>query len=76
VASSEFYDEKTKKYDLDFKSEGESAAEYLLSYQELSALYKELIAKYDIVSVEDPFAEDDWEAWQHFYEGADFQIVG
>jgi len=28
------------------------------------------------VSIEDPFAEDDWEAWSYFFKTSDFQIVG
>lgn len=39
-------------------------------------MYKKLASKYPIVSIEDPFAEDDWEAWVHFYKTSDFQIVG
>ncbi len=30
----------------------------------------------DYNSIEDPFAEDDWEAWSYFYKTSDFQIVG
>jgi len=39
-------------------------------------MYKHLASKYPIVSIEDPFAEDDWEAWSYFYKTSDFQIVG
>ena len=39
-------------------------------------MYKQLAAKYPIVSLEDPFAEDDWEAWSYFFKTSDFQIVG
>jgi enolase len=35
-----------------------------------------LAQKYPIVSIEDPFAEDDWEAWSYFFKTSDFQIVG
>jgi len=28
------------------------------------------------VSIEDPFAEDDWEAWSYFFKTAKCQIVG
>ena len=31
--------------------------------------------RYPIVSIEDPFAEDDWEAWSHFFKTAGIQIV-
>jgi len=73
VASSEFY--RDGKYDLDFKNP-ESDPSKWLTYQELADLYKKLASKYPIVSIEDPFAEDDWEAWVHFYKTSDFQIVG
>lgn len=74
VASSEFYKEDVKKYDLDFKNP-ESDPSKWLTYEELAALYTELSKKYPIVSIEDPFAEDDWEAWSYFYKTSDFQIV-
>ena len=41
-----------------------------------SEFYKVDAKKYPIVSIEDPFAEDDWEAWSYFYKTSDFQIVG
>jgi len=75
VASSEFYKESEKKYDLDFKNP-ESDKTKWLTYQELAALYKELAESYPIVSIEDPFAEDDWEAWSYFHKNTDFQVVG
>ncbi|AAS52975.1 AER294Cp [Eremothecium gossypii ATCC 10895] len=71
-ASSEFF--KDGKYDLDFKNP-ESDSSKWLSGQELADLYKKLVEKYPIVSIEDPFAEDDWEAWSHFYKNAGVQIV-
>ncbi|KAL2136023.1 hypothetical protein VTI74DRAFT_5759 [Chaetomium olivicolor] len=75
VASSEFYKEDAKKYDLDFKNP-ESDPSKWLTYEELANLYGELCKKYPIVSIEDPFAEDDWEAWSYFYKSQDIQIVG
>jgi enolase len=75
VASSEFYKEDAKKYDLDFKNP-ESDKSKWLTYEQLADLYKSLASKYPIVSIEDPFAEDDWEAWSYFYKASDFQIVG
>lgn len=76
VASSEFYKEDAKKYDLDFKNP-ESDPSKWLTYEELAALYSDLCKKYPIVSIEDPFAEDDWEAWSYFYktQGESIQIV-
>jgi len=75
VASSEFYKADEKKYDLDFKNPDSDKSKWL-TYQELAALYKELAEKYPIVSIEDPFAEDDWEAWSYFHANSDFQVVG
>jgi enolase len=75
VASSEFYKADEKKYDLDFKNP-ESDKSKWLTYEQLAELYKSLSQKYPIVSIEDPFAEDDWEAWSYFFKTSDFQIVG
>jgi len=72
VASSEFY--KDGKYDLDFKNP-ESDSSKWLSGPQLAELYAKLISEYPIVSIEDPFAEDDWEAWSHFLATVDIQIV-
>jgi len=38
--------------------------------------YSELIKKYPIKSVEDPFVEDDWESWKKLTKNTDIQIVG
>ncbi|KAI5848639.1 enolase [Morchella snyderi] len=75
VASSEFYKEDAKRYDLDFKNPDSDKSKWL-TYQQLADLYKSLAEKYPIVSIEDPFAEDDWEAWSYFFKNSDFQIVG
>ncbi|KAK9475243.1 Enolase, C-terminal TIM barrel domain-containing protein [Dipodascopsis tothii] len=73
VASSEFY--KDGKYDLDFKNPESDPTKWLTGEQ-LGELYAQLIKDYPIVSIEDPFAEDDWEAWSLFYKTTDIQIVG
>jgi enolase len=75
VASSEFYKTDAKKYDLDFKNPDSDPSKWL-TYEELANLYSELCKTYPIVSIEDPFAEDDWEAWSYFYKTQDIQIVG
>ena len=36
----------------------------LFTKEGLVSFYKELLESYPIVSLEDPFAEDDWEAWE------------
>lgn len=79
VASSEFKVAGKNQYDLDFKSkEGEKDASLLLSGDELIAFYKDMIAKYPIKTIEDPFDQDDWENWSSFCKevGKDVQIVG
>jgi len=75
VASSEFYKEDEKKYDLDFKNPDSDKSKWI-TYEQLADIYKKLSEKYPIVSIEDPFAEDDWEAWSYFFKTTDFQLVG
>ncbi len=38
--------------------------------------YSELIKKYPIKSIEDPFREDNWETWKKLTETTNIQIVG
>ncbi|KAJ2493346.1 phosphopyruvate hydratase [Coemansia sp. RSA 2050] len=75
VAASEFY--KDGKYDLDFKSADSDADKYL-STQELSDVYTSFAEKFPVVSIEDPFDQDDWEAYTHLQStlGQKIQIVG
>jgi enolase len=73
VASSEFY--KEGKYDLDFKNANSDPTKWITG-QELADLYISYAKKYPIVSIEDPFDQDDWEAWTHFTKNAAIQIVG
>ena len=75
VASSEFYKVDEKKYDLDFKNP-ESDKSKWITYEQLAQMYTDLAAKYPIVSIEDPFSEDDWEAWSYFSKKYDGQVVG
>ncbi|KAF2759292.1 phosphopyruvate hydratase [Pseudovirgaria hyperparasitica] len=75
VASSEFYKADAKKYDLDFKNPDSDQSKWI-TYEQLADMYKSLASKYPIVSIEDPFGEDDWEAWSYFFKTSDFQIVG
>ncbi len=69
VASSEFY--KNKKYKL--ISEKKS-----FTSDEFSKFLIKLCKKYFIISLEDPFSEDDWKAWEKFNlnYGDMTQIVG
>lgn len=76
-ASSEFFDTLTSTYDLDFKSTSREDHRKLTSDQ-MGDLYRSLIAKYPIVLLEDPFAEDDWESWTKFKaaDGGRTELVG
>ena len=60
VASSEFY--KEGKYDLDFKNPNSDPSKWITGAQ-LADIYKGYLQKYPITSIEDPFDQDDWEAW-------------
>ncbi|ANB13626.1 phosphopyruvate hydratase ENO1 [Sugiyamaella lignohabitans] len=77
AASSEFYHEDAEKYDLDFKNPESDKSKWLTGEQ-LADYYIQLIEKYPIISLEDPFAEGDWAAWQKFYPrvAGKVQVVG
>ncbi len=49
-----------------------------ITSQELTAYYKDLCAKYPIVSIEDGLSEDDWDGWKYLTEelGDKIQLVG
>ncbi len=72
VASSEFYDKKTKKYI--FKKSDKRK----LSAEQLIAFYQELQKKYPIISIEDGNDENDWAGWKKMTEamGHNTQLVG
>ena len=75
VAASEFL--KDGMYDLDFKNpknDGKSR----LSGAALADFYKDLVKKYGIMSIEDPFDQDDWASYTAFTAaiGKDVQVVG
>jgi enolase len=70
-ASTEFYDAKTKKYNL-------AAEKKKLSSAQMVEFYADLVDKYPIISIEDGLAEDDWAGWKLMTEqlGDKIQIVG
>ena len=72
VAASEFYDKKANKYVFK-KSDGR-----IFSGDELVSFYKDLCAKYPIVSIEDGCAENDWTTWKKLTDtiGDKVQLVG
>jgi enolase len=71
-ASSEFYDAASNTY-IFKKSDGSKK-----SAEELVALYKDLCSKYPILSIEDGFAENDWDGWKKLTDalGSHVQLVG
>ncbi|KXB81107.1 phosphopyruvate hydratase [Varibaculum cambriense] len=67
VASTEFF------ADGKYNFEGEARdTDYMVKY------YDELVAKYPIVSIEDPLSEDEWDAWKALtaHIGDKVQLVG
>ena len=68
VAASEFYNE-----DGTYTFEGASK-----SSEEMVAYYADLVAKYPLVSIEDPLNEDDWDGWKAITDqlGDKVQLVG
>jgi enolase len=71
-AASEFYDAASKKYVFK-KSDGRK-----LSGDEMVEFYKQLVAKYPIISIEDGCGENDWETWKKLTTalGGKIQLVG
>jgi enolase len=69
VAATEFYSEETGKYTF----EGQER-----STDEMIEYYAGLVAKYPLVSIEDPLAEDDWAGWTKITAelGEKVQLVG
>ena len=72
IAASEFYNSKTKKYDLKKSKSGSKTTD------EMIAWYTELIKKYPIISIEDPLDQNDWEGFKKLTKklGKRIQIVG
>ena len=69
VAATEFFDSNSQQYTFDKQQ---------YSGQELALIYQNWTLKYPIVSIEDPFAEDDYQNWQEFAQNInkDMRIVG
>ncbi|CAG9864975.1 unnamed protein product [Phyllotreta striolata] len=73
VAASEFF--KDGLYDLDFKNPRSDKSKWLKDTA-LYAIYQGYIKKFPIVSIEDPFDQDDFEAWTNITANVSIQIVG
>merc|ERR1712232_1397014 len=79
VAASEFKVEGQDCYDLGtWYPEGEKTADLKMTGAQLLAFYKELCAIAPMVTIEDPFDQDDWESWSKMTAdvGEPTQIVG
>jgi enolase len=79
VAASAFFDDKKVKYDLGKKvPAAEKKPELELSSDQLIALYEAWVKEYPIWSIEDPFDQDDWDAYAKITQlmGKKIQIVG
>nr|ABF60009.1 enolase B [Acipenser baerii] len=72
VAASEFH--RSGKYDLDFKSPDDPKRH--ITGDQLGDLYKTFIKNYPVVSIEDPFDQDDWGNWTKFTGSVGIQVVG
>lgn len=72
VAASEFY--KNGRYE--FRSEDPNKKH--MTSDELAEYYRSLIREYPIISIEDPFDQDDWDAWSKFTASVkgSVQVVG
>lgn len=69
IAASEMYDKETKSYRLDGKK---------ISKEELTKYYLALVKRYPIISIEDPYYEDDFESLSKLTKliGKKVMIVG
>ena len=72
VAASEFFNPKTKKYDLTKSKSGSFTTTEMINW------YTALIKKFPIISIEDPLSENDWAGWTKMTKklGNKIQIVG
>jgi enolase len=70
AAASEFYQDGQYVFK---KSDGQKR-----SRDEMVRLYEDWVRQYPIISIEDGFAEDDWEGWRMFTQamGDKIQVVG
>lgn len=73
VAASEFY--KDDLYDLDFKNPKSDKKNWIKG-EKLMGMYQEWIKSYPIVSIEDPFDQDHFDAWSLMKSCTSIQIVG
>uniref|UniRef100_A0A1W7RB61 Enolase n=1 Tax=Hadrurus spadix TaxID=141984 RepID=A0A1W7RB61_9SCOR len=73
VAASEFH--RSGKYDLDFKNPNPDPSTFITP-DALANIYLDFIKNYPLVTIEDPFDQDDWAAWTKFCAAVQIQVVG
>jgi len=64
IAASEFY--KNGKYELEGREVGRS---------ELVEFYEDLVQRFPIISIEDPFAQEDWQGWESIMRQLEDKII-
>jgi len=77
IAASEFYVADDKTYNLGFKVDPPDAS-LIKTKDDMMAFYKDIVDRYPIISIEDPFDQDDWDAYSDMVAqmGDKVQIVG
>eukprot|EP00123_Amoebidium_parasiticum_P006581 comp17496_c0_seq1/m.17007 comp17496_c0_seq1/g.17007 ORF comp17496_c0_seq1/g.17007 comp17496_c0_seq1/m.17007 type:complete len:437 (-) comp17496_c0_seq1:337-1647(-) len=73
VAASEFF--KDNKYDLDFKNSASDPSTWKTG-EEMAEMYTGFTKNYPVVSIEDPYDQDDWANWTKLTGSIGIQIVG
>jgi enolase len=73
VAASEFH--RDGKYDLNFKDVEKKDPSTWLDGKQLADLYLGYTEKHPVISIEDPFDQDDWDNWSHLCAKSSIQIV-
>lgn len=75
VAASEFLTEDKQSYDLDFKNPNNDGSQRKTG-AEMLELYQKFCADYPIITIEDPFDQDDWDNTAAFTATGACQVVG
>lgn len=77
IAAAEFWNGEDKTYDLGFKVDTPHP-ELIKTQAQMMEFYQDICSKYPIISIEDPFDQDHWEAYTEMVEkfGDKVQIVG
>jgi len=74
VAASEFF-KGNNTYDLDFKTDNNDGSQKINGDQ-LCGMYMDYCKEFPIISIEDPFDQDDWVNWSKMTAATPIQIVG